>query len=131
MLAREQLPPDIEETLRKSIVLVHGGLSMNVGPILEMVTIRYLLRYRVEWLARQKGHQYFSDIVEAIKEGNMKMLGKLCDADWNNATKKIIPWTSNAFTEELIAQAKKQFGKKYFGFIMLGGASGGGNGICR
>jgi len=129
VLAREQLPPDIEETLRKSIVLVHGGLSMNVGPVLEMVTTRYLLRYRTEWRARQKSHQYFFDIVEAIKEGNMKQLGKLCDADWNNATKKMIPWTSNAFTEELIAQAKKQFGKKFLGFIMLGGASGGGMGF--
>ncbi|RLD12415.1 MAG: UTP--glucose-1-phosphate uridylyltransferase [Chlamydiae bacterium] len=129
VLAREQLPPDIEETLRKSIVLVHGGLSMNVGPVLEMVTTRYLLRYRTEWLARQKGHQYFSDIVEAIKEGNMKSLGKLCDADWNNSIKKIIPWASNAFTEKLIAQVKKQFGKKYLGFIMLGGASGGGMGF--
>ncbi len=126
VLAREQLPPNIDEVLRKSIIMVHGGLSMNVGPILEMVTTRYLLRYRDEWHARLKGYEYFSSIVEANKTGNMKRMGNFCSEDWENALKVMIPWTSNAFTEELIAEAKARFGKDYWGFLMLGGASGGG-----
>jgi len=126
VLAREQLPADIEDRLARSIIMVHGGLSMNVGPILEMVTTRYLLRYKEEWEARLQGYEYFDDIVEAVKTGNMKQLGKFTTLDWERATKVMIPWTSNAFTEELIATVKEEFGKDYWGFLMLGGASGGG-----
>ena len=35
-----------------SLVLVHGGMAQNVGPVLEMVTEKYLLRERAEWAAR-------------------------------------------------------------------------------
>jgi len=126
VLAREQLPRTIEELLARSIVMVHGGLSMNIGPILEMVTTRYLLRYREEWRARLRGYNYFDDIVGAIKSGNMRRLGQLCTKDWETAIKIMIPWTSNAFTEDLIAAVKQTFGDQYWGFLMLGGASGGG-----
>ena len=34
---------------RQSLVLVHGGMAQNVGPILEMVTEHYLLRSQREW----------------------------------------------------------------------------------
>lgn len=126
VLAREQLPADIEDRLARSIVMVHGGLSMNVGPILEMVTTRYLLRYKEEWEARLAGYEYFDDIVEAVKTGNMRQLGKFTTLDWERGTKVMIPWTSNAFTEDLIAAVKEEFGRDYWGFLMLGGASGGG-----
>ncbi|MCX7003550.1 MAG: hypothetical protein NTV22_09800, partial [bacterium] len=73
-----------------------------------------------------QGYEYFDDIVAALKSGNMKELGRLCTLDWETGTKCMIPWTSNAFTEDLIEAVKKQFGKQYWGFMMLGGASGGG-----
>ena len=37
-----------------SFVLVHGGMAQNVGPVLEMVTEKYLLRSPAEWTARQE-----------------------------------------------------------------------------
>ncbi len=37
------------EALAKSLVLVHGGMAQNVGPILNMVTAKYLLRGPDEW----------------------------------------------------------------------------------
>src|SRR6185312_14862946 len=40
------------ESLAKSLVLVHGGMAQNVGPILNMVTSKYLLRSGEEWRAR-------------------------------------------------------------------------------
>ncbi|NLF39993.1 UTP--glucose-1-phosphate uridylyltransferase, partial [bacterium] len=126
VLAREQLPPDIDDRFERALVMVHGGLSMNVGPILEMVTTRYLLRYRDEWKARLLGYDYFSQIVEACKTGDMKKLGRLTTLDWEQCTKVMIPWTSNAYTEDLIATVRNAFGKDYWGFLMLGGASGGG-----
>ncbi|MEK7476315.1 MAG: UTP--glucose-1-phosphate uridylyltransferase [Candidatus Coatesbacteria bacterium] len=126
VLAREQLPADIEKRLSASIVIVHGGLSLNVGPILEMVTTRYLLRSKAPWEARREGGRLFGRVVEAIESGSMKRLGALCTRDWDDSTKIIIPWASNAFTEDLIAEVKAKTGRDYWGFLMLGGASGGG-----
>ena len=37
-----------------ALVLVHGGMAQNVGPILEMVTEKYLLRSPAEWTGRQE-----------------------------------------------------------------------------
>src|SRR5262249_5254851 len=34
----------VRQHLQESLVLVHGGMAQNVGPILEMVTEKYLLR---------------------------------------------------------------------------------------
>ena len=35
--------PSIHDALARSLVLVHGGMAQNVGPILNMVTEKYLL----------------------------------------------------------------------------------------
>ena len=42
--------------LQESLVLVHGGMAQNVGPILEMVTEKYLLRSEAEWRGRREAH---------------------------------------------------------------------------
>ena len=41
--------PTTRQRLQDSLVLVHGGMAQNVGPILEMVTEKYLLRSQAEW----------------------------------------------------------------------------------
>ena len=46
----------------QSLVLVHGGMAQNVGPILNMVTAKYLLRGRDEWQARQEALRIFDAI---------------------------------------------------------------------
>ncbi len=38
LLSREEMPEDVENLIMNSIVLVHGGISQDVGPVLEMVT---------------------------------------------------------------------------------------------
>ena len=48
----------------RSLVLVHGGMAQNVGPILNMVTAKYLLRGSEEWLARQEALEIFDQIVD-------------------------------------------------------------------
>ena len=50
--------PETRRKLQDSLVLVHGGMAQNVGPILEMVTEKYLLRCggRVEGAAEHAGH---------------------------------------------------------------------------
>ncbi len=126
IFSEEDLSKEVEEKIVKSLVLVHGGISQDVGPILEMVTEKYLLRYKKEWLARRKGIYFFDKIVDALKIGDMKNLGRLTTHDWEESIQKIIPWVKNAFTEDLINQVKKEFKKDYWGFLMLGGMSGGG-----
>jgi galactokinase/mevalonate kinase-like predicted kinase len=126
VIPREELPDGIDETLRGSIVLVHGGLSRDVGPVLELVTDKYLLRFRKEWDARLREAAFFDGIIRAIHEGDMDELGRLATRDWEMGTKKIIPWASDAYTEELISRIKERWGEDYWGFLMLGGEAGGG-----
>jgi galactokinase/mevalonate kinase-like predicted kinase len=116
----------VENKILNSLVLVHGGISQDVGPILEMVTEKYLLRYKKEWGARQKGMVLFHQIVNALVAGEMKRVGKLTTADWNMALQPIIPTVNNAFTENLIQKVRNEFQDHYWGFLMLGGMSGGG-----
>lgn len=56
----------------------------------------------------------------------MKKLGRLTTRDWEGPIQGIIPWVNNAFTEDLIKAVKKEFKSDYWGFLMLGGMSGGG-----
>ncbi len=121
--------PEAAERIMKSLVLMHGGMASNVGPILEMVSEKYLLRGEKEWNARQQTNQIYDNILQAIKTGDIKKLAESTAANWEGPIKTIIPWASTFFTEQIIAKAKKQFGEDYYGFLMLGGMSGGGMGM--
>lgn len=129
VLQGDDIHPDIQEKIMHSLVLMHGGMASNVGPILEMVTEKYLLRGDNEWNARQQTNQIFDNILSAIKEGDIKKLGQNTARNWAYPIKTIIPWASTYFTEQIIAKAKKQIGDDYYGFLMLGGMSGGGMGM--
>ncbi len=123
---RDVISEETEQKIINSMVLVHGGISQDVGPILEMVTEKYLLKYEKEWEARLKGIELFDKIVEALRSGDMKKLGRLTTEDWEVPIQDVIPWVNNAFTEDLINNAKEEFRDDYYGFLMLGGMSGGG-----
>ncbi|QCR23204.1 UTP--glucose-1-phosphate uridylyltransferase [Pontibacter sp. SGAir0037] len=129
VLKGEEIHPDFEQKIMHSLVLMHGGMASNVGPILEMVTEKYLLRGEKEWAARQQTNQIYDNILAAIKGGDIKALGANTAKNFAEPIKTIIPWASTFFTEQIIAKAKKQFGENYYGFLMLGGMSGGGMGM--
>lgn len=129
VLQGEEVHPEIGEKIMSSLVLMHGGMASNVGPILEMVTEKYLLRGEKEWEARQQTNQIFDNILGAIKEGDVRKIAANTAQNWEQSIKQIIPWASTYFTEQIIAKAKKQFGEDYYGFLMLGGMSGGGMGM--
>ncbi len=129
VLQGEEVHPEAAERIVKSLVLMHGGMASNVGPILEMVSEKYLLRGEKEWNARQQTNQIYDDILQAIKTGDIKKLAESTAKNWEGPIKTIIPWASTFFTEQIIAKAKKQFGHDYYGFLMLGGMSGGGMGM--
>lgn len=129
VLQGEAIHPEISDKITNSLVLMHGGMASNVGPILEMVTEKYLLRGEKEWEARQQTNQIFDNILGALKEGDIQKLGANTARNWEYPIKTIIPWASTYFTEQIIAKAKKEFGSDYYGFLMLGGMSGGGMGM--
>ncbi|MBM3844793.1 MAG: UTP--glucose-1-phosphate uridylyltransferase [Verrucomicrobia bacterium] len=126
---REELPVEALRKLEQSLVLVHGGLAQNVGPILEMVTEKYLLRSRREWSARSDSLSLFETLKELLKQGEIRRLGAETTNNFRRCLCTIIPWATNAYTERLISDAEAEFGDDFWGFWMLGGMSGGGMGF--
>jgi hypothetical protein len=120
---------DTFRKLQESLVLVHGGMAQNVGPILEMVTEKYLLRGKEEWEARRYAIEILAEVRSALESGDLKRLGRLTTENFENALQKIIPACTNQFTDALIEQARAEFGDEFWGFWMLGGMAGGGMGF--
>ena len=54
ILTHADVSEQTRKSLQNSLVLVHGGMAQDVGPILEMVTERYLLRTDDAWAARKQ-----------------------------------------------------------------------------
>ncbi|MGD0348845.1 MAG: UTP--glucose-1-phosphate uridylyltransferase [Verrucomicrobiota bacterium] len=121
--------PETRRRLQESLVLVHGGMAQNVGPILEMVTEKYLLRSDAEWRGRQQAMGILDDIIDALRDGDVQRIGALTTRNFNEPIQTIIPWASTHFTESLIRRVRGEFGKDFWGFWMLGGMSGGGMGF--
>ena len=120
----------MRQQLQDSLVLVHGGMAQNVGPILEMVTEKYLLRSEAEWKARQRGHRRSGRNPGCARSRTMSpAIGAATTRNFTGRIQTIIPWASNLYTETLIEQARREFGKDFWGFWMLGGMSGGGMGF--
>ncbi len=124
-----EVPPATRRRLQDSLVLVHGGMAQDVGPILEMVTERYLLRSHDEWQGRLEALHLFDDIIGHLRAGDIRALGGATHKNFFGPIQTIIPWASNRFTESIVARIAKDLGKDFWGFWMLGGMSGGGMGF--
>ncbi|MBA4187037.1 MAG: UTP--glucose-1-phosphate uridylyltransferase [Planctomycetaceae bacterium] len=129
VLGPDRVSPDARRRLEASLVLVHGGMAQNVGPVLEMVTEKYLLREEREWDARQQALGIFDEIAAALTRGDIRALGAATTRNFAGPIQTIIPAATNAFTEALIAGTKTRLGPDFWGFWMLGGMSGGGMGF--
>ncbi len=123
------VPAEARRKLQDSLVLVHGGMAQNVGPILEMVTEKYLLRSGPEWLARQETHGVLEKILSALQVGDIPAIGAATTENFRKPIQTIIPWASNLYTETLIEKISAEFGRDFWGFWMLGGMAGGGMGF--
>ena len=126
---RQEIPDSARQKLQDSLVLVHGGMAQNVGPILEMVTEKYLLRSAAEWTARQEALGFLDEIVGALGKGDIAKVGAVTTRNFEGPIQAIIPWASTHYTERLIEQVRAEFGQDFHGFWMLGGMSGGGMGF--
>ena len=129
VLDHQQATPETRRQLQESLVLVHGGMAQNVGPILEMVTEKYLLRSEAEWKARQSMLAILDEILAGLRAGQVQAIGKATTRNFLGPIQTIIPWASNFFTETLIERVEREFGQAFRGFWMLGGMSGGGMGF--
>jgi hypothetical protein len=122
-------PVRVGSTLQDSLVLVHGGMAQNVGPILEMVTEKYLLRSAAEWQARQEAAGVLDEIIAAVEAGDMHRIGAATGRNFSGPIQTIIPGATNLYTETIIRRVRERFGDDFWGFWMLGGMSGGGMGF--
>jgi len=129
IFSQSEIPPAAREQLQQSLVLVHGGMAQDVGPILEMVTEKYLLRSENEWLGRRQAIALLDEIAGHLERGDIRSLGACLQRNFDGPVQTIIPWAANLYTCTLIERARQEFGDDFWGFWMLGGMSGGGMGF--
>jgi hypothetical protein len=129
ILGTSAIPLQARENLQKSLVLVHGGMAQDVGPILEMVTEKYLLRSPTEWKSRRQAIGILDEILSALRDGDLRAIGEGTERNFFGPLQSIIPWASNCYTEKLIGRARSEMGENFWGFWMLGGMAGGGMGF--
>ena len=123
------VPPATREQLQQSLVLVHGGMAQDVGPILEMVTEKYLLRSEQEWLGRREAIGALDHVLEQLKGNDIRGVGASTQRNFDGPIQTIIPWAGNLYTDTLIREARAAMAPDFWGFWMLGGMSGGGMGF--
>lgn len=129
ILEHGEVTAKTRQALQNSLVLVHGGMAQDVGPILEMVTEKYLLRSEAEWNGRKQAITLFDQVVQNLKDGNIQQLAKATHSNFHGPIQTIIPWAGNRYTDRLIEQVTAEFGDDFWGFWMLGGMAGGGMGF--
>jgi hypothetical protein len=129
IFTESEVPRSAREMLQSSLVLVHGGMAQDVGPILEMVTEKYLLRGEVEWRGRQQAMAILDEVVGHLERGDIAAIGECTQKNFDGPIQTIIPWAGNLYTDTLVRRARADFGTSFRGFWMLGGMSGGGMGF--
>jgi UTP--glucose-1-phosphate uridylyltransferase len=129
ILTEVEVPREARDKLQQSLVLVHGGMAQDVGPILEMVTEKYLLRSGKEWEGRRQAIGILDQITDQLQRGDIRALGACLQRNFDGPIQTIVPWAANLYTNTLIDRARKEFGNDFWGFWMLGGMSGGGMGF--
>ncbi|MBC7235197.1 MAG: UTP--glucose-1-phosphate uridylyltransferase [Chloroflexi bacterium] len=129
ILGPEEVSSETRQRLQESLVLVHGGMAQDVGPILEMVTEKYLLRSEPEWSARQQAIAILDEILDELRRGDIRAIAASTTRNFFGPIQTIIPWATNLYTETLIERTRARFGDAFWGFWMLGGMSGGGMGF--
>jgi len=124
-----EVSPSAREQLQQSLVLVHGGMAQDVGPILEMVTEKYLLRSETEWAGRREAIHILDETLTHLKGGDIRAIGSDTERNFDGPIQAIIPWAGNLYTDTLIRRVRAEMGQDFWGFWMLGGMSGGGMGF--
>jgi hypothetical protein len=129
IFGRDVVSAETREKLQKSLVPVHGGMAQDVGPILEMVTEKYLLRSGEEWKARMEAVRLLDEVVGHLRAGDIQAVGGCTQRNFDGPIQTIIPWAGNLYTQSLIDKVRAAMACDFWGFWMLGGMAGGGMGF--
>jgi hypothetical protein len=129
VFGRDEVSAETRQQLQDSLVLVHGGMAQDVGPILEMVTEKYLLRSEAEWAGRREAMGILDEVLDELRRGDIRAIGASTQRNFDGPIQTIIPWAGNLYTDLLIREARQAMGADFSGFWMLGGMSGGGMGF--
>ena len=129
IFAADEVSAETRQRLQDSLVLVHGGMAQDVGPILEMVTEKYLLRSEAEWVGRREAIGILDEVLEALRRGDIGKIGAATQRNFDGPIQTVIPWAGNLYTDLLIRRAGEAMGRDFLGFWMLGGMAGGGMGF--
>src|SRR5664280_892385 len=129
VFTNSEIPREAREKLQQSLVLVHGGMAQDVGPILEMVTEKYLLRSETEWRGRKEAIGILDEVMGHLKSGDVQTIGACTQRNFDGPIQAIIPWAGNLYTDTLIRRVRAEMGEDFWGFWMLGGMSDGGMGF--
>ena len=119
--------PGSRRKLEESLVLVHGGMAQDVGPILEMVTPSALC-FGMESPSGCHSSSRPNDCRAETRQ-HRAGVGRLTQQNFDGPLKAIIPWATNEYAEAIIEQVDEEFGNDFWGFWMFGGMAGGGMGF--
>jgi len=89
-----EVPREAREKLQQSLVLVHGGMAQDVGPILEMVTEKYLLRSESEWIGRKQAIAILDEIAGHLQRGDIRSLGSCLERNFEGPIQTCLLYTS-------------------------------------
>ncbi len=110
-------------------MLVHGGMAQDVGPILEMVTEKYLLRSEAEWRGRQEAIALFDQIVDLLRAGDVRGHRRGHHAQLLRPAPDHHPLGHQSLHRDADRAGAGRVRRDFWGFWMLGGMSGGGMGF--
>jgi hypothetical protein len=124
-----EIHAELPQRLQDSLLLFHGGMAQNVGPILELVTERYLLREERATRAREELGRLFAEIEAGLRAGDVRRIARATDASFAGPLRAILPWIASRYVDRVIERLRQELGEAFWGFQMLGGMAGGGMGI--
>ena len=112
-----------------SVVLVHCGATQDVGPVLQDVTVQYLLRNRQAWEARLRSEQVGRDQIKNLTtkgDLDLRALGANEDEDWQNRI-EIVPLADNDYIYTIVSRLKREFKDDLYGSDSTGCRGGAGH----
>lgn len=80
------------EMLRRSLIVCHAGMASNVGPVLELVTEKYLLRLDRE--ERRQARSNYDTVLSLLHRGDdaaLSELGKILTQNFLGPVQSIVP----------------------------------------
>ena len=118
---RQEVSPETRERLQQSLVLVHGGMAQDVGPILEMVTEKVLCCVpRQSGVGRGEAVRILDDVIGHLKQGDVRAIGACTQRNFDGPIQTIVPWAGNLYTDTLIRACAVAMERGFLGFLDAG-----------